>query len=74
VDIPSNWQEAFSKLSAKGWNIMNRGSRFEIKPPFAGEGIFSRPIRTDETDRAVEEILRSVVGEKFELNFSPSKK
>lgn len=74
VTIPTDWEGVFRKRLGGEWYVMTRGSRLEIKPPVIGEGIDARPTRTDETDRMVAEVLKSVIDEKFELRFSSSKK
>lgn len=70
VNIPGDWEHALKDKLGKEWNVMDRGTRFEIKPPPINTGGFSEYIRTSETDRAVADALKAVLDETVELKFS----
>ncbi len=71
VDIPDGWESIFEQKLEKGWHVMNRGGRLEVKPPRVGNDILtSKRERTEETDRAIRNILKSLVGEGYEFLFS----
>ncbi len=72
TSIPADWESTFTEKLGKGWSVMNRGERLEIKPPLVGENrLTSQPERTKETDATVRSILYSLVGGNCELKFYP---
>lgn len=71
-DIPGDWEWEFKNALGKGWNVMNRGTRLEIKPPQVGENKFTAPrIRNAETDTAIAATFKTLVGEDVILVFTP---
>ena len=72
TSIPADWESTFTERLGKGWSVMDRGERLEIKPPIVGENrLTSQPKRTEETDAAVRSILQLLVGKNCELKFYP---
>lgn len=71
IDIPDDWGQTFEKKLGKEWYVMNRGQRFEIKPPIIGnlKSSFSERKRTEETDAAIKEIISDLIGPEYEIRF-----
>jgi hypothetical protein len=68
-DIPGHWERVLMEKLGPEWNVMDRGTRLEIKPPPVDNGGFSEYIRTTETDRAVAEAFKSLLDETVDLKF-----
>ena len=82
-DIPEDWAEVFSrelldKAEKKDdWYIADRGTRLEIHPPTVNRKSTGSLIermgeqkRTPETDLAIKEVLKKIVGEDTVLDFN----